>query len=99
MEWFGVRCIIQLANGDYEERVTVWKAEDADAALARAEDETIAYADDIDGQYLGLAQAYELFDEPGDGAEVFSLVRSSDLEPDDYLDTFFDTGGENQEQA
>lgn len=99
MKWFGVRCIIRLTEGAYEERVTLWKAPDADEALARAEAEAIDYAADNDGTYLGLAQGFELFDEPGDGAEVFSLTRRSDLEPDDYLDAFFDTGGENQELA
>ncbi|MEJ5913168.1 hypothetical protein [Pseudokineococcus sp. 1T1Z-3] len=45
-------------------------------------------------EYVGLAQAYLLFDSPGDGAEAFSLVRSSDLPPRDCLDAFFDTGDE-----
>ena len=44
--------------------------------------------------YLGLAQAYRLVDEPGHGAEVFSLIRRSDLPGDDYLNAFFDTGAE-----
>jgi hypothetical protein len=99
MNWFGVRCIIQLADGAYEERVTLWRAPDSDEALARAEAEATDYAADNDGRYLGLAQGFELFDEPGDGAEVFSLTRVSGLEPDDYLDAFFDTGDEQQEEA
>lgn len=37
-----------------------------------------------------------LFTAPRDGAEVFSLMRDSDLEPDDYLDAFFSTGNERQ---
>jgi hypothetical protein len=44
----------------------------------------------------GLVQAYRLFDEPGHGAEVFSLVRKSGLEPQAYLTGFFDTGQERQ---
>ena len=31
-----------------------------------------------------------------DGAEIFSLMRDSDLDPEDYLDTFFDTGEEHE---
>ncbi|MCU1601431.1 MAG: hypothetical protein JWO22_2140, partial [Frankiales bacterium] len=50
-------------------------------------------------EYLELAQAFELFDDPGHGAEVFSLMRTSRLEPDAYLDTFFDTGTERQQTA
>ena len=48
----------------------------------------------FDDIYLGLAQAYELFDEPGHGAEVYSLMRDSPLPPETYLVTYFDTGGE-----
>ena len=99
MEWFGVRCIVQLEDRGYEERVTLWRAADSAEALARAEDEATGYAEDIDGEYLGLAQAFHLFDEPGDGAEVFSLIRVSDLDPDEYLDAFFDTGDERQQQG
>jgi hypothetical protein len=36
------------------------------------------------------------FGEPADGAEIFSLMRDSDLAPEDYLDSFFDTGTEGQ---
>jgi hypothetical protein len=45
-------------------------------------------------EYLELAQAFRLFDAPANGAEVFSLMRSSPLESDEYLDAFFDTGSE-----
>ena len=58
-----------------------------------------AYAAGVDETpvtYLGLAQCFHLFDEPGDGAEVFSLMRDSELEPDDYVDSFFDTGAEHR---
>jgi hypothetical protein len=35
-------------------------------------------------------------DEIAEGSEVFSLMRASDLLPDDYLTRFFDTGDERQ---
>jgi hypothetical protein len=38
-----------------------------------------------------------LFGEPVDGAEVFSLMRDSQLAPAEYLDAFFDTGSERQQ--
>jgi hypothetical protein len=47
-------------------------------------------------RYLGLAQAYRLADDVGHGAEVYSLIRDSDLEPEAYLDAYFDTGAERQ---
>ena len=43
-----------------------------------------------------LAQCYRLADDVADGAEIFSLMRDSELEPQQYLDTFFDVGTELQ---
>lgn len=102
LSWFTVRCVFGSV-GDaedemtYEERITLWQAGSADEAIERAEAEAIAYAasiDEVPVTYLGLAQCFHLFDSPEDGAEVFSLMRDSDLEPDDYLDTYFDSGDE-----
>lgn len=81
----------------YEERITLWRASSADEAIERAEAEAEEYAAGIEETpvtYLGLAQCFHLFDEPGDGAEIFSLMRDSDLDHDDYIDSFFDTGSE-----
>jgi hypothetical protein len=48
-------------------------------------------------RYLGLAQVYKISEErPGNGDEVFSLLRESTLDSGAYLDRFFDTGGEHQ---
>ena len=47
-------------------------------------------------EYTGLAQGYLLTDPPVHGGEVFSLIRTSDLAPRDYLDAHFDTGRERQ---
>ncbi|WP_223246608.1 DUF4288 domain-containing protein [Curtobacterium sp. ER1/6] len=76
--------------------MVIVRADDFALAIARAEDEAARYAVDVDAEYLGLAQAFALVDDPGDGAEVFSLMRDSDLPPDEYLDAFFDTGDERQ---
>ena len=100
--WYSVRCVFGSdAESDdettYEERITLWHASSAHEAIERAEAEAIAYAasiDELEVHYLGLAQCFHLFDDPADGAEVFSLMRDSDLEPDDYLDTYFDSGTE-----
>jgi len=66
----------------YEERVTIWQAESHAAAIAQAEAEAETYVADINGEYVA------------DGAEVFSLMRDSDLKPSAYLNHFFDTGRE-----
>ena len=101
--WYGVRCLFDHGAVDggqaYEERITLWQARSIDEALALAEAEAAEYAGVVDGRYLGLAQAYEMSDVPGRGAEVFSLVRTSRLPADDYVDAFFDTGDERQQTA
>lgn len=104
MVWFAVRSVFRFERAGaehdtYEERVVLFDAADADAAIAEAETEAAEYAADLDDcEALGLFQSYRLADEVGDRAEVFSLMRDSDLEPDDYLDEFFDTGAERQRE-
>lgn len=105
--WYAVRCVFRSAwtvaeHADtpeeqlYEERITLWQATSLEEAIALAEAEAIEYAGDED-EYLEIAQAYQLYDAPTHGAEIFSLMRSSVLDPDAYLDTFFDTGHERQQ--
>ena len=97
--WVSVRCVFRdTGTGKqlYEERITLWRADDVDVGISRAEQEAKNYAEVNSVEYLGLAQAYLIAELPADGSEIFSLVRGSDLGPDDYLDTFFDTGEERQ---
>jgi hypothetical protein len=96
-QWYTVRCIFRSAadgGSRYEERITLWHADDLDAAIALAEREAADYAEVHGVEHLGLAQAYWLTAPPGDGGEVFSLERESELDPEAYLDQFFDTGRE-----
>jgi len=100
-QWYTVRCVFQSDSDDgfaYEERVTLWQAESFDQAISLAEAEASEYAAHVRVKHVGLAQAYLLGDPdpPTSGAEVFSLVRDSDLAPKEYLDRFFDTGRERQ---
>lgn len=99
MAWFGVRCVFRHHESTYEERIVIVLAPDFDHAITKAEEEAAGYVDGVDVEYVGLAQAYRLFDDPRDGAEVFSLMRDSDLEPDAYVDTFFSTGDERQDDV
>ena len=111
-DWYAVRCVFvsredrssgsrRLEPGEaaYEERITLWQAASAEAAIALAEAEAEEYADIVECDYTGLAQSYLCEDAPAQGVEVFSLIRRSRLEPDDYLDRHFDTGGEFQRQV
>jgi hypothetical protein len=84
------------ACSTFEERVTLWCAPGMTDAVVLAEADAGDYVVTVGGEYTGLAQACALVDEPGHGAEVFSLMRDSDLATDAYLDRFFDTGDERQ---
>jgi hypothetical protein len=99
--WFSVRCVFRVGPGlrgrSYEERLTLWRAESFDQAIILAEAEALGYAaEKTDTVFAGLAQAYRMFDAPEHGAEVFSLIRDSELNPQAYLTAFFDTGQERQ---
>ena len=105
-----VRGAMSLSNGlaaadasfdgnRYEERITLWRANSSDEAIAKAEAEAEAYAaviEEAPSEYLGLGQSYALADSATeDGAEVFSLIRDSNLDAERYIDTFFETGDEH----
>lgn len=94
---FGVRCLFRHGGDMYEERITLWRARDFAHAIELAEAEAAEYCEDLTNtEHLGLAQAYELFDDPStQGAEVFSLLRDSELSPSEYIDRFFETGEEH----
>jgi hypothetical protein len=97
--WYAVRSVFSTAGeaeNSYEERITLWRAGTSDEALEKAEAEAEEYAEFAGATYLSdFGQAYALADAPPrDGAEVFSLIRSSPLPPRPYLDRFFDTGDE-----
>jgi hypothetical protein len=107
--WFSVRTVYLLPRSKkklYEERITVWRATSLAEAIELAEVEANAYEGepDVDGRatgpkYLGLAQGYAMAnqsDSVSSADEIFSLLRSSTLKPQAYLDAFFDTGSERQ---
>jgi hypothetical protein len=101
-KWYSVRCVFELVGHagpgetSYEERITMWRAADFGEAILLAEAEAAQYADEADLRYLGLAQAYRMYDVPGHGSEAYSLIRDSRLTAPEYLTAFFDTGAERQ---
>ncbi|WP_405993264.1 hypothetical protein [Streptomyces sp. NBC_00986] len=99
--WYGVRCVFRHRElGVYEERLTLWRATSLGEAISRGELEAHEYCADLDGvEYADFAEAYRMFDEPGEGAEVFSLMRESGLPADEYVGRFFATGAERAERA
>jgi hypothetical protein len=96
LEWYGVRCLfwwVQREDQPFEERVTLWRASSAERAVELAEQEAREYARIIGAEYLEFSQVYALGEagEPRDGMVVFSLLRDSDLPPEDYVSAFFAT--------
>jgi hypothetical protein len=93
---FAVRSLIRI-DEVYEERITMWRAQSAEEAIQHSEESGRQYAEHLGGIYVDFAQVYQLADDPTlQGAEVFSLLRSSSLPPGEYLSRFFDTGSECQ---
>ena len=99
LRWYSVRCHFRIDERHYEERITVWQAVGFDEAIDLAETEAAGYAE---GDYLGSCDCFHLSDagmQASQGAEIYSLVRASDLDPDTYLRTFFFTGTERSAEV
>lgn len=99
-DWYTVRCVFQWSGWEdrpFEERITLWRASSVEQAIEYAEAEAVRYAEENGFEYLEFAQAFAMTpgETPGNGAELFSLLRDSDLSPDDYLTAYFDTGQEH----
>lgn len=102
--WVSIRHIIK--NGPvYEERVSLWEVPcekepaketpDFEMAKALARKEAEEYCGSLyEAVVLDFYQLFWMFDPPTSGSEVFSWIRDSDLSPEQYIDTFFDTPGE-----
>jgi hypothetical protein len=97
--WFATQCFFLIEAGAifadrgqaYEERITLWRAPNADQAMAKAVEEADAYADENGFERVDYVQSYEC-DEPREGAEVWSLMRDSWLVDKDYIDRFVREG-------
>lgn len=103
--WYGVRLVYRLTNLPapvYEERILIVRADSFDEAIAKAERYSKGYEGDTT-IYTNYAMAFHIIDEDGpslgEGVEVFSLLRESDLNPDEYLDRFHDTGRERAKHS
>lgn len=99
--WFGAKCVFVYPSGTlddaqlYEERVILLTAIDFDQAIAKAEKEAHSYAKERECIYTGFVNVFRIFDDDiVGGTEVYSLMRSSALNPDEYLNHFHDTGTE-----
>ena len=104
--WYGAKCVFLHTQIDscpgqvYEERVILVRAESFDEAILCAERMAEEYSADLDGcSYTGFVDVFHLYDEEiGNGTEVYSLMRTSNLGKDDYLNSFYDTGAERSQK-
>jgi hypothetical protein len=101
-DWYSVRCLFRIKGFNdspkkyvYEERLTIWRTNSIEEAIELAEEEGKTYVGDDQSEYLGLAQGYDpITSRLTSGAEIYSLMRNSNLSAEKYLDRFFDTGDE-----
>jgi hypothetical protein len=93
MKWYSVRSIYRCGP-DYEERLTLHEAAGFREALDKGEEHAKEHAAVNDAVAI-YAQVCPLHQPPGDGVEVYSLIRRSLLPPDAYLAAFIDTGAES----
>lgn len=103
--WFAVECVFLIEAGSvvpergqvYEERITLWHAANSDEALARAGVEAETFAKENGYEWIDHLTAYELFDPPTDGSEVWSFMRDSWLTPKDYINRFIIKGDPHEQ--
>ena len=100
-QWYGARTVYNAYPNRvsdtkiYEERIIVLLATSSDEAIKVAEEEANNYAKDFGMLYLGYVNVFQLLEETiKNKSEVYSLLRESNLDSTQYLNSFFDTGGE-----
>jgi hypothetical protein len=100
--WYSARCVFRHRTSEsqptYEERIVLLHATSEDDAMRDAEADAVEYAAGFEGcTYTGYVDLFHLFEtHVGHRGEVFSLMRSSNLDTQEYLDRFFDTGTEHR---
>lgn len=99
-KWFGVKTLYSFQGKNltpglncYEERITIWQANSFEDAIEKASKEAQKYAEGT-GIYLGFCQAFEMYTEPKNGAEVYSIMREDERNIEAYIDGMYDTGKE-----
>jgi hypothetical protein len=99
--WYGARCVFRfdgLSDGEpgtvYEERVTLHRAGSFDEAFEAAESAARTYEADDGPEFVGTTDVYLIDEELREGVEVFSLLRTVEVEPAEYIKRFVHTGHE-----
>jgi hypothetical protein len=101
--WYAVKCLflhkdLKRRNGknNFEERILLVKALSFEEAIAKAENEAADYCKVLENvEYLNFCNAFHLFESRiKDKTEVYSLITASDLNKEEYIEKYHDTGGE-----
>lgn len=102
--WFSVKCIFRHADRgtgprqNYEERVVLIRARKLSKAIKIAKREAKQYARAVSHcSLVGVVDSFGLFDKVGHKAEVFAIMRQSDLDPAEYLNHFYPSFSEDCE--
>jgi hypothetical protein len=105
-DWYAARCLFRhgALKGTtrrkhvYEERIILLRAGSDNEAIKLAEREARKYArQDAGISYLNYAETYHLFEASiRSGAEVFSLLRSSNRSAVRFLSRYYDDGSEHR---
>jgi hypothetical protein len=84
----------------YEERIVLFRAGDFHEAIALADAEARQYAADLEAaEYLGYVDVYELEpDSLGHEAEVYSLMRSTELNPEEFITRYHADGTQRSQR-
>ncbi len=104
--WYAVRCVflhLDLRGGKgrkrvYEERIIVVRARSDRDALQKGEREAKEYSRGLARvRRLEFVETFRLFGKTiREGTEVFSLMRSSNLDESSFLNRYFDDGSEHR---
>ena len=97
--WFGAKTLFrhpglerEPGKSCYEERVVLIHASDEEEASRLAEEEANEYADGSSTRFLGYVNIFRIDDTIGSRAEVFSIMRSTTMEEDEFVTHYYDDG-------
>ncbi len=105
--WFTAKCIFRhqaLSKDDlintYEERIIIIESESFDWAIVKAENEAKKYAAiEKKCEYINFIDCYKLGkNDFKDKSEIYSLMRSSSLDPDEYISRYYHDGTESSQK-
>jgi hypothetical protein len=78
-----------VVGGVYNEQLTMWIADSPEQACDLARSQTADYCRDVHEELLDYQEVWQMFDYLRQGGEVFTSLRESSLDPDDYVSRYF----------